>query len=57
MKTKLEPWQNGAIIGLIIGIILVNTNIDIITIIHAPAVVTVIVFVLIGAFIGHFKKH
>ena len=57
MKMKLEPWQIGAAIGLIIGIIVSQTSVNIVAALESPAIITVIVFVLIGTFLGHFKKH
>lgn len=56
MKMKLEPWQEGALVGLMIGITLSLTTIEFIVMLQIPAIIMIAFFVIIGAVIGNRKK-
>ena len=56
---KLEPWQMGAIVGLLLGIfvsITIGSGL-VLALLENQTLTIVIAFVLIGTFIGHFTKH
>ena len=53
---KIESWQIGAIIGLIIGIIASIINFEFVAILQISSILLILIFVIMGAVIGNMNR-